>query len=456
MKKLVMLLSTGIMCLGLSACAGAEFDTGAIENMSKTIEDVSSTVNDMQSYIGEIQSAVQEGIDNTNAAMEWYKTEAWADNPWISTPITEDQVENIIEAGQKEINSYIGENATYDILREDDIAYFNDLFNSPDSNGFLLSTYEKPEGCNAYEVLKRDSEIIKPLDIEEKDKKGASELVGRISAEDINDVLFAHLGLENSDLKEPAKLSKNSGEEYLYLDEQLECRKVACNGGFYYNDLYIVMMQEEGSDAPFSLTALTKLDDGTIRIHMNYRSDDMAEVDWDGSFLYDLYDLMQDSDLKNIISVPGFDGEISLGTVMDKASAMGVSGEDALKAAKLISDVKDNAKTYVQEFDDYSVYYSNLNPNDVGEFIVSQIDITSDNYKTAEGIGLGATIDDLKETYGEGVTAGYLRGKKQLMYEKGKYNMLFTIGKTGEVEEMSLFLADDEPKAEEESEAAEE
>ena len=160
MKKLIILLSTGIMCLGLSACSGAEFDTSTIENMSRTIEDVSSTVNDMQSYIGDIQSAVQEGIDNTNAAMEWYKTEAWADNPWISTPITEDQVENIIEAGQKEINSYIGENATYDVLGADDMEYFNDLFNSPDSNGFLLSTYEKPEACDVYEVLKRDRKSV--------------------------------------------------------------------------------------------------------------------------------------------------------------------------------------------------------------------------------------------------------------------------------------------------------
>lgn len=453
MKKLIILLSTGIMCLGLSACSGAEFDTSAIENMSRTIEDVSSTVNDMQSYIGDIQSAVQEGIDNTNAAMEWYKTEAWADNPWISTPITEDQVENIIEAGQKEINSYIGENATYDVLGADDMEYFNDLFNSPDSNGFLLSTYEKPEACNVYEVLKRDSDIIGRLGVEERDKKGASDIVGRISAEDIDAVLYDHLGLKNSELKNPAKLSKSSGEEYLYLDEQLECKEVVCNGGFFYNNLYVVMMQEAGKDAPFSLTALTRLDDGTIRIHMNYWSDDMAEVDWDGSFIYDLYDLMQESDLKNIISIPGipgFDGDISLGTVVDKASEMGLSGEDALKAAKLISDAKDEAKTYVQEFEDYSVYYSNLDPNEVGEFVVSQIDITSGNYKTAEGIGLGATIDDLKKAYGDGVTAGYLRGKKQLMYEKGKYNMLFTIGKTGEVEEMSLFLADDEPKAVEE------
>ena len=452
MKKLVLLLSTGIICLGLSACDGTEFDTGAIDDMSRTIEDVSTTVNDMQSYIGEIQSAVQEGIDNTNAAMEWYKTEAWADNPWISTPITEDQVEDIIKAGQDEINSYIGENATYDVMSQEDIDYFGDLFNSPDANGFLLSTYEKPQACNAYEVLKRDTDIIRPLGTDEKNIKGADSLAGRISAEDINRVLYDHLGIENDDLDTPVKMSKSSDEEFLYLDEQLELKKVECNGGFYYNDLFVVMMKDADDEDTFSLTALTKLDDGTIRIHMNYRSDDMEKVEWDGSFLYDLYDLMQDSDLKNIIKIPGFDGEISLGTVMDKASALGLDDKDLKDAAKLVTTAKDGAKTYVKEFDDYSVYYSNLDPNAVGEYVVSQIDITSEDYKTAEGIGLGTTLDELKEAYGEGITAGYIRGKKQLMYEKGKYNMLFTLGRSGEVEEMSLFLADDGSNTEEDGE----
>ena len=101
MKKLVMLLSTGVICLGLSACTGTELDPGAIDEMTRSVEEVTAAVNDMQTYVKDIQSAVQEGIDNTNAAMEWYKTDAWAGNPWISPPITEEKVEGIIEAGQK-------------------------------------------------------------------------------------------------------------------------------------------------------------------------------------------------------------------------------------------------------------------------------------------------------------------------------------------------------------------
>ena len=449
MKKLVMMLSTSVICLGLSACAGAEFDSGAINEMTQTVEDVSATVKDMQSYVKDIQNSVQEGIDNTNAAMEWYKTDAWAGNPWISTPITEDQVEDIIEVGQKEINNYIGENATYDILSQDDVDYFNDLFNDPSANGFLLSTYEKPEACDVYAVLKRDSDIIKRLSADEKDIKGASDIVGKIEADDIDEVLRDHLGITNSALNNPAKLSKNSGEEYLYLDEKLDCRELVCNGGFYYNNLYVVMMRDAKDEALFALTALTKLDDGKIRIHMNYWSDDMAEVNWDGSFLYDLYDLMQNTDMQNLISLPGLGGDVSLGSVIDTASSLGIKGEDIWDAAKLVSGAKDKAKTYVQSFEDYEVYYSNLDPNAVGEYVVSQIDVTGGDFKTAEGIGIGSTIEDIADAYGEGIEARLKGGKSQVMYEQGKYSMLFILDKAGEVEEMSIFLADDASKTEE-------
>ncbi len=88
------------------------------------------------------------------------------------------------------------------------------------------------------------------------------------------------------------------------------------------------------------------------------------------------------------------------------------------------------------------MYYSNLDPEAVGEFVVSQIDVTEGDFKTAEGIGIGTGIDMLKETYGEGIEAMTSGGRKQLMYEMGKYNMLFMIDKAGKVSEMTIFLAD--------------
>ena len=445
MKKLSVLLIAMVGCLSLSACEGTEFDPSAIENMTRTVDEVTSTLDDMQTYIGEIQESVQAGIDNTNAIMEWYKTEAWEDNPWISTPITEDQVEDLIEVGQKEINSYLGENAVYDILSNEDIEYFNKLFNDEEVNGFLLSTYEKPESCDVYEVLKRDGNIIRKLGVEEREKKGAENIAGKISEKDINELLTEYLGITNDDLISPVALSERSGSDkkYLYLDEKLKCRELVCNGGFYYNNIYVVMMRDAKGDTPFSLTALTKQDDGSIKISMNYWSDDMSAVEWDGSFLYDLYDMMQYTDLRNVISIPGIDGDISLGSVMSDLSAFGISGENIADAAQLVSKAKDKTKTYMQEFDGYQVYFSNIDPSSAADFVISQIDVTSGDFKTAEGIGLGSTIEDIKEAYGNGIDAGYIEGKKQVIYEKGKYSMLFLLNKAGEVEEMSMVLADD-------------
>ncbi|MCR5421848.1 MAG: hypothetical protein K6E98_12690 [Lachnospiraceae bacterium] len=445
MKKYAVLLASGLMCMSLSACQGTEFDPAAVENMTRTIEDVTSSVNDMQVYIGDIQAAVEEGINSTNAVMEWYKTDAWANNPWISTPVTEEEVENLIKKGQEEVNSYLGENATYDIISQSDVDFFNEYFADPSANGFLLSTYESPEACDIYQVLKRDEDIIKKLGVDERDVKGSENLVGRISETDVDKVLTEHLGITNEQLKNPIVFSKGVGQKYLYLGEKLDCKDLVCNGGFYYNNLYVIMMNAKGANEPFALTALSKLDDGSIRIHMNYWSEDMSKVNWDGSFIYDLYDLMQTTDLQKIISIPGMDGDISLGTVIDAASSMGISGEDIIAASKLVSDVKDKAKTYMQEFDGYRVYYSNLDPKAVEEFVVSQIDVTSGDYMTAEGIGIGATLDEVKKVYGDGLEAKFSGGMKQLFYNNGKYDMVFILDKAGEVEEMIISLVEEEP-----------
>ena len=168
----------------------------------------------------------------------------------------------------------------------------------------------------------------------------------------------------------------------------------------------------------------------------------MEGVNWDGSFLYDLYDLMQGSDIQRIINIPGFAGaDVSLGTEL--AADVLSGGKGIEEVAELVSDTKDKAKTYMQEFDGYEVYYSNLDPKAVGEYVVSQIDVTSGNFKTAEGAGIGTTVEQLKEMYGEGVKTRLAAGREQIMYAKGKYNMLFLIDKAGKVEEMTLYLNDE-------------
>lgn len=443
MRKLIIMMSLGIMCLGMTACEGVNIDPTAIQDATRSIEEVTETVNEMESYVNEIKESVQVGIDNTNAAMEWYKTEAWADNPWISTPITEEQVEGLIEAGQKEVNAYIGENAVYDVLSDEDIDFFTEYFADESVNGFLLSTYEKPEACDAKAALIRNESVIEELDRADKKKDDSSDYTGKISEENIDKILKSVLGIDCTELERPLKLKEvTEGERYLYIEKSADCRKLVCNGGFYYNNIYLVMMRDEKADTPFALTALTKLDDGSIRIHMNYWSEDMDRVDWDGSFLYDLYDMMQESDLMNIISIPGIDGNISLGAAVDEMEGFGLAGKSIEDAAELISDAKDEAKIYMQSFKGYDVYYSDIDPEAVGNYVVSQIDITSGDYKTAEGIGIGTTLDRLKETYGDGIEARLSGGRKQLMYERGKYNMLFIIDKGGKIEEMTMFLAD--------------
>ncbi len=440
MRKFLIMMSLGIMCMGLSACEATGIDPTAIQDATESVKQVAETVNEVETYVDEIKESVQEGIDNTNAAMEWYKTEAWADNPWISTPITEEQVEGLIEAGQNEINSYIGENAVYDVLSEEDMQFFADYFADESVNGFLLSTYEKPEACNVKEALIRDDAIIEDLDKADKKNSDLSDFTGKISEENINGAMRSVLGIENSQLDRPLKLSD---ENYLYIEKSEDCRRLVCNGGFYYNNIYLVMMCAENADAPFALTVLTKLDDGSMRINMNYWSEDMDGVDWDGSFLYDLYDMMQDSDLKNVINIPGLKGgNISLGAIASEMEGIGLSGRSIEDTAKLISDAEDEARTYVQSFKGYDVYYSDIDPQAVGEYVVSQIDITSGDYTTAEGIGIGTSLEQLKKAYGDGIEARLSGGRKQLMYERGKYNMLFIVDKSGKIEEMTMFLAD--------------
>ena len=201
------------------------------------------------------------------------------------------------------------------------------------------------------------------------------------------------------------------------------------------------MMKEEDADSPFALSVLSKDSDDKVRVYVNYWSDNLENVDWNGSVIFGLYNQILNSDFRAVMSIPGAGGDITLGAALDAVG--GLKGKNIDKALELVSDEGDKIKTYMQEFDGYDVYYSDIDPKAVGEFVVSQIDVTDGDFKTAEGIGIGTGIETIKNTYGEGIEAMISGGRKQLMYEMGKYNMLFILDKAGKVSEMTIFLADD-------------
>ena len=446
MKKLFMCLSVGLICTGLCACDGTGFDPAALEETSKSIGEASKTIEQVTETFGEIEKNVsmitesmQQGVDSTNQFMDWYKNDAIPDNPWIKPPITDEEVENAIRAGQNVLMAYIEQNvdknSSYNILSEEDEDFFTEYFKDESINGFLLSTYEKPEDCNVYEALSRNSGIMKKVKSSENE-----EAEGKISRKDADAAIEAALGINSDALTVPPEFKTYSDKEYIYIDEVKDCEKLICKGGFYYNNLYVVMMKEEDADSPFALSVLSKENDGSVRICVNYWSDNLDNIDWNGSVIYGLYNEILNSDFKAVMSIPGAAGDITLGAALDAVA--GLKGKNIDKALELVSDESDKIKTYMQEFDGYDVYYSDIDPKAVGEYVVSQIDVTGGDFKTAEGIGIGTGIEVIKNTYGEGIEAMISGGRKQLMYEMGKYNMLFIIDKAGKVSEMTIFLAD--------------
>lgn len=462
MRKLIISISMGLMCMGLCACDGTGFDpamiqdtTKAIEDAasaidqatqtfdqaSKTVEEVTESLDDMEQYIGMITDSMQQGVDSTNAFVEWYENDAIPKNPWINPPITQEEVENAIRAGEDELRAYIAanvdKNAQYDALSSEDMEFFTEYFSDDSVNGFLVSTYEKPEACDAYEALSRYTEIIK------KPAKGDdTEAEGRIYKKDVDEALLSTIGITSDELNKPLEFTGDPDKEFIYIDKVKDCEELHCSGGFYYNNLYLVIMTSGNGGVPFSATALSKDDDGSVRIYHNYWTDDTDYLNWDGSIFFDLYELMLNSDLKAAIQVPGLNGDINLGTAFEAVSGLKDKGKEIEDTLELVSGKKDRIKTYMQEFSDYNVYYSNVDPANIGEYVVSQIDVTGGDFKTSEGIGIGTGIEEIKSAYGEGIEAMLSGGRKQLVYEMGKYDMLFIIDKAGKVSEMTIFLAD--------------
>ncbi len=396
MNRLVLCISMGLVCMGLCACEGTGFDPAMMQETAKAMEEASQTINqasetfaqvtesveEIQKYVGQITDTMQQGVDSTNAFFDWYENDAIPENPWINSPITDEEIQNAIRAGQEEVLAYIEQNvdknSTYDALGQEDLDFFTEYFADDDTKGLLLSTYENPDDCDPDEAKARAEES------------------------DVEDLI--------------------------------------CSGGFFYNNIYVIMMKPEDDEAPYAVTALSKEDDGSIKIYANYWSEALDGIDWNGSFIFYLYDQMLNSDLKAVMSIPGLDGDISLGSAVEAVG--GLKGKDIDDVLELVSDKKDKIKTYVQEFDGYNVYYSNLDPAAAGEFVVSQIDVTGGDFTTAEGVGIGTGISKIKKIYGEGVEAMMSDGRKQLIYEMDKYNMIFMFDKAGKVDEMNISLAD--------------
>jgi hypothetical protein len=348
-----------------------------VEQASQSIEQMTESFGEIEQYVEQFTGAMQQGVDSTNSVMQWYTNYAIPENPWINPPITEEEVENAIRICQNEALAYIE--------RSVDKNSTYDLISEEDA-GFFAEYFE--------------------------DKDAKALLLSTYEKPEDRDT-----GVD--------------GEDYE--------GKLVCNGGFFYNNLYVIMMKPEEADVPFALTVLSKEDDGSVNIHANYWSENLENIDWSGSVIYELYDEMLDSDLKAVLNIPGLGGDITLGSAIDAVG--GLKGKDIDDALELVSDKKDKVKTYIQEFDGYDVYYSNLDPSAAGEFIVSQIDVKAGDFMTAEGVGIGTGISKTKKIYGEGLEAMMDDGRKQLMYEMGKYNMLFTFDKAGKVEEMTMFLA---------------
>ena len=387
MKKLIACISMGIVCMGLTACEGTGFDPTALENATRSIQEASKTIENLTASLGQMEETVQlitasmqQGVDSTNNFVEWYENDAIPENPWLNPPFTEEEVEKAIQAGTEEAAKYI--RAYIDSFVDKNARY--DAISEEDME-FFTEYFSDPEANRTL-------------------------------------------------------LSTYKNRDEYKDDEEAGSVDLECCGGFYYNNMYIIMMIKKGADAPFALSALTKEDDGSVNVYHNYWSEDNKDFNFDEAFIYEFYDKMLDSDLKAVMTIPGKGGDISLGSAFDMVGGLGNKKID--DALKMVSDKKDEIATYVQAFDGYDVYYSNLDPEAVGEFVVSQIDVTDGDFKTAEGIGIGSDIKMVRAVYGPGIVAMLSGGKKQLMYEMGKYNMLFIVDKAGKVEEMTLFMAE--------------
>ena len=319
MKKIIIALISSITAVSLCGCDGSQMNVDALLEAQDTLSTYADQLEEMEEYVGTIQDSVSEGVDSVNQLMDWYNNEAWAGNPYISSPISEEEVENLIEIGRDEAESYIDPNASYGVLTDEDIDFYTEYFMAPENYGFILSTYEKPEDCDVNQVFANGAGVETELTALEKKSKKLKDYASKIDKDDVEAILNKNLGIDSDALTTPIEYIESGDTSFLAIPEyDVTPLEYVCRGGFHYNDLNLIMMcTGDLGEPPFAVTIFTRNGED-IKILKNYYSEDMEGLEFDGTFLYELYDLMQDSDVAAVMRIPADDGELYLGSVFEK------------------------------------------------------------------------------------------------------------------------------------------
>ncbi len=441
-KKYALLVE---LFLGVTLCGcNANIDANTIQNFTDTVNQFAESVQSIQTDVNSVNDAISSSVENINTVMEYYNEEAFKDIPNVDTPLDEEDVNNLVAAGEEKVNElideYVPEDAVYDVLDEKDMDFFTEFFNAPAAKGFLLNTYEKPESCDLKVAFMNNEDLM----------SGRSGKI-KVSEDDVNEILMKYLGMKNKDMAEPLRFSKTKDGNMAEINAGSAADvEFYCNGGFYYNDIYAVMMCDAKVSDNFTFTVFEKISDEKVKIYMNYWSCDMLDVNWDGSMLYDLYDLMLSSCLPIDISDIDIAGMVSNIPVDEIKSAIeDISSENIEDVAKLVSSKTIKGKevnTYLKEFEGYEVYYKdvlNSAMDEVEDFIISQIVVTGDDYLTEEGISVGDSKKDVIAAYGKGHEIRLPGGKKQLDYELDDQTIVFTINREGDVEEICIYVPEE-------------
>ncbi|MTI47348.1 MAG: hypothetical protein FH761_05885 [Firmicutes bacterium] len=98
-------------------------------------------------------------------------------------------------------------------------------------------------------------------------------------------------------------------------------------------------------------------------------------------------------------------------------------------------------KYYIHKFEDFNIYVSNAyydrKNRDFNEYFISQINLENNNFKTARGISLDSTYDDIIELYGEG-TKEYQEGSSFIIYRLDDKELSFEIDENRNIKNITL------------------
>ncbi|MCT4618358.1 MAG: hypothetical protein N4A62_03105 [Marinisporobacter sp.] len=98
-------------------------------------------------------------------------------------------------------------------------------------------------------------------------------------------------------------------------------------------------------------------------------------------------------------------------------------------------------KYYIHKFEDFEMYVSNANYDkknrDFNEYYISQITLINSNFKTARGISLGSSYDDVIRLYGEGIKQ-YEESGKFIIYQLNDKALSFEIDENQKIKDITL------------------